>query len=103
MWGFLFLADRRPISTNLQECARQRAAKLTDFTDLLKAGDCAFKEQAKREIATAVEKDKREVQAAEELKFRDRPNHPHAEPHDPPNRNLLRASHGNNSEIHQGE
>ena len=69
------LAYRRLVATKLQEKARQRSAKLSDFAELLRAGDFDLKEQAKREISTAVEKDKRVTVAAREAR---RPNFPKA-------------------------
>ena len=64
------LAYHRIIVTKLQERARQRSAKLSDFTELLKSEDFSAKEQAKREITSAVEKDKKELAAHKEAQAR---------------------------------
>ena len=83
------LAYHRILSTKLQERARQRSAKLSDFTELLSGEDFTIKEQAKREIASAVEKDKREQLAAREQATRSRQNANNKAP--PPNRNRSRS------------
>ena len=67
------LAYRRVVSTRLQEKARQRPAKLSDFTELFRTEDFTLKEQARREIATAVEKDKRDTLATREARRRNFP------------------------------
>ena len=64
------LAYHNLITIKLQEFARQRSAKLTDFTTLLSAEDFTTKERSKREIAQAVEKDKRDQQAQRDLRTR---------------------------------
>ena len=64
------LAYRRIVTTKLQERARQRSARVSDFTELLKGGDFTIKEQAKKEIALAVAKDKTDQQALRETRNR---------------------------------
>ena len=66
------LAYHKPVGCKLQEKARQRSAKPSDFTDLLSAEVFTLKEQAKREIANAVEKDKKEATQGKEQKERTR-------------------------------
>ena len=63
-------AYHRLITTNLTERARQRSAKISDFDELLKAEDFTAKEQSKKEIANAVEKDKIEQQSPKEDRLR---------------------------------
>ena len=64
------LAYHQILITKLQERARQRSSKLEDFASPLKSEDFATKEKAKREIAGAVEKDKRDASAAKENRNR---------------------------------
>ena len=54
------LAYHRLICQKLQEKARRRAASVSDFTALLAAESFTLKEQAKKEIAMAVESDVKE-------------------------------------------
>ena len=54
------LAYHRILTGKLQERARQRSAKVEDFSELLAAECFIVKEQAKREISAAIEKDKRD-------------------------------------------
>ena len=57
------LAYHQIFPNKLQERARQRSAKITDFEELLQKEDFPTKEQAKKEIDSAVEKDKRGQQS----------------------------------------
>ena len=56
------LSYHRIRPNKLQESDIQRAANRDDFTSLLKAGGFSIKQQAKREIAAALAKDKQETQ-----------------------------------------
>ena len=91
------LAYRRILSTKLQERARQRSAKLSDFTDLISGEDFTIKEQARREIASAVEKDKREQLNAREqaARLRQNANNNHKAP--PPRQPTRRSTHRSRS------
>ena len=64
------LAYHRILVNKLQERARQRSAQVSDFTELLKKEDFTIKGQAKREIQTAVEKGKKELQTTRDARTR---------------------------------
>ena len=65
-----------------QERGRRRSPKLSDFTELPKQEYFAIKEQAKRETASAIDKDKRGQHAAKELRNRNAASSPPQEtPH----------------------
>ena len=64
------LAYRRLASNMLQERARKRPSILSDLTELLQGGDFTLEEKAKREIAAAVDKDKRGQQSIRDVRNR---------------------------------
>ena len=57
------LAYHRLVSIKLQEKARKRAATVSDFTALLATENTTIKEQAKKEISSAVDSDVKEKEA----------------------------------------